>query len=145
MFDTIIKNAKVVTGTGNPWFWGQVGIKDGRIAAVAHQINGDGAETQDAGGKVVCPGFIDPHTHSDFVFFIDSAAQSKVRQGVTTEITGNCGMSAAPLCGAARHIGHPLAYGFSPSWTTVCILRPATLPSRTSWSRSSTRRRKREW
>jgi len=119
MFDTIIKNAKVVNGTGNPWFWGQVGIKDGRIAAVAHQINGDGVETVDAGGKIVCPGFIDPHSHSDFVFFIDSAAQSKVRQGVTTEIAGNCGMSAAPLSGAARHIGQPLAYGFSPSWTTV--------------------------
>ena len=119
MFDVIIKNAKVVTGAGNPWFWGQIGIKDAKIAAVAHQINGDGVETVDAGGKIVCPGFIDPHTHSDFVFFIDSTAQSKVRQGVTTEITGNCGMSAAPLSGAARHIGQPLAYGFSPSWTTV--------------------------
>ena len=119
MFDVIIKNAKVVTGSGNPWFWGQVGIKGAKIAAVGHRVNGDGAETVDAGGKVACPGFIDPHTHSDFVFFVDSAAQSKVRQGVTTEITGNCGMSAAPLSGAARHIGHPLACGYSPSWTTV--------------------------
>jgi N-acyl-D-amino-acid deacylase len=119
MFDVIIRNAKVVTGTGNPWFWGQVGVKDGRIAAVGSHVGGDGVETVDAGGNVICPGFIDPHSHSDFVFFVDSSAQSKVRQGVTTEITGNCGMSAAPLSGAARHIGQPLAYGYSPSWTTV--------------------------
>lgn len=119
MFDVIIRNAKVVTGTGNPWFWGQVGVKDGRIAAVGSRVGGEGVETVDAGGKVVCPGFIDPHSHSDFVFFVDSSAQSKVRQGVTTEVTGNCGMSAAPLSGAAGHIGKTLAYGFSPFWTTA--------------------------
>jgi len=118
-FDVIIKNAKIVTGTGNPWFWGQVGVKEGRIAAVGSHIGGDSVETMDAGGNIVCPGFIDPHSHSDFVFFVDASAQSKVRQGVTTEITGNCGMSAAPLFGAARYIGQPLAYGYSPSWTTV--------------------------
>ena len=119
MFDVIIQNAKIVNGTGNPWFWGDIAVLDGRIAAIGKKISGPAVTTVDAGGKVACPGFIDPHSHSDFVFFIDSSAQSKVRQGVTTEITGNCGMSGAPLAGAAGHIAKLLANDFVPSWNTV--------------------------
>jgi N-acyl-D-amino-acid deacylase len=118
-YDVLIRNARIIDGRGNPWYRGQVAVRDGRIAAVGWSVAGEAAETIDAGGLVVCPGFIDTHTHSDFVFFVDPTAQSKVRQGVTTEVTGNCGMSAAPLDGAARHMARILASGFKPHWTGV--------------------------
>jgi N-acyl-D-amino-acid deacylase len=118
-YDVLIKNARIIDGMGNPWFRGEIAVRDGRIAAVGRAATGEAVETVDAGGLVVCPGFIDTHTHSDFVFFIDPTAQSKVRQGVTTEVTGNCGMSAAPLEGAARHMAQILASGFQPRWTGV--------------------------
>ncbi|HUV07620.1 MAG TPA: D-aminoacylase [Spirochaetia bacterium] len=118
-YDVIIRNAKIIDGTGNPWFSGEIGIKDGRILSLGRKIPHEAIESVDAGGMMVCPGFIDAHTHSDFVFFIDPSAQSKVRQGVTTEVTGNCGMSGSPLSGAARYMAAHLARDFSPSWTTV--------------------------
>ncbi|MEM0095436.1 MAG: D-aminoacylase [Candidatus Bathyarchaeia archaeon] len=96
MYDVLIKNGKVVDGAGNPWFRADIGIRDGRIAAIGNL--GFKAETViDVEGMVVCPGFIDMHSHSDFEFFINNYAESKVRQGVTTEVVGNCGVSAAPL------------------------------------------------
>jgi len=64
---------------------------------------------------IVCPGFIDSHSHSDFVYFVDSTAQSKIRQGVTTEVTGNCGLGTAPWTDRSRHSNR--LYGFSPDWT----------------------------
>lgn len=118
-FDVLLKGGKVIDGKGNPWFRGDVGIKDGRIERVARSIDGDASEKLDISQYVLCPGFIDTHTHSDYVFFIDSTAQSKVRQGVTTEVVGNCGMSAAPHVGGARERLLPASGGFVPFWESI--------------------------
>jgi len=95
--DFLFVNAKVIDGAGNPWFKADVGVKGDRIEAVG-PLSGAGSErTIDAGGLVVAPGFIDIHSHSDYNVIIDPRVESKVRQGVTTEVVGNCGSSAAPM------------------------------------------------
>ena len=116
-YDVLIYGGRIVDGRGNPWFQGSVAIQAGRIAAIGRRIEGDATERIDAQGLFVCPGLIDTHTHSDFSFFVDSTAQGKVRQGVTTEVTGNCGGSAAPWMGAARRLNR--TSGFEPNWTTM--------------------------
>ncbi len=118
-FDVLVQHARVIDGTGNPWFRGDVAIRAGRIEAVAPHLPADAVEIIDASPYVVCPGFIDAHTHSDFVFFIDPTAQSKVRQGVTTEVTGNCGMSGAPCFGGAKEKLLLTSRGFVPSWQSI--------------------------
>jgi N-acyl-D-aspartate/D-glutamate deacylase len=96
MFDIIIRGGRVLDGTGTPAFKADVGIKDGKIAAVDDLINASG-RSLDATGFVVAPGFIDMHSHSDLALLANPRAESKIRQGVTTEVIGNCGESAAPL------------------------------------------------
>lgn len=118
-FEILLKHGKVIDGKGNPWFRGDVAIADSRIQAVSPRIQGDALEVLDASRYFVCPGFIDAHTHSDYVFFVDSAAQSKVRQGVTTEVIGNCGMSGAPYFGGAREKLLPALGGFVPFWESI--------------------------
>lgn len=93
-FDIRITHARIVDGTGGPSVNGSVAIRDGRIAAVG-AVAGDAVRTIDAGGKVLAPGFIDPHSHSDYSLLIDGNAESKIRQGVTTEVIGESG-SVAP-------------------------------------------------
>jgi len=83
-------------GTGNPWFFGDVGIKDGKIVEVG-RVNQRGREKIDAGGQVVAPGFIDGHCHSDLMVLDDPRSEIKLQQGVTTEVVGNCGMTPAPF------------------------------------------------
>lgn len=97
MFDVIICNGRIVDGSGNPWFLGDVGVKDGKILKIGDLRSGDAKRIIDASGCVVSPGFIDMHSHSDFSPLINPYMESKVRQGVTTEVVGNCGFSAAPL------------------------------------------------
>jgi N-acyl-D-aspartate/D-glutamate deacylase len=94
-FDLLIRNGRVVDGTGNPSFAGDVGIRGGRIAAVGRLSGQRAARTLDAAGLVVAPGFIDIHNHSDETIVADGDAPSMVRQGVTTMIFGE-GLSAAP-------------------------------------------------
>lgn len=102
VFDILIKNGRIIDGSGNPSYWGSVGIHEGRIVALGRIEGAAAACTVDASGKAVTPGFIDPHTHSDISFIIDPTAQSKIRQGVTVELSGNCGSGAGgPLQGAA--------------------------------------------
>ncbi|MCM0019107.1 MAG: amidohydrolase family protein, partial [Tagaea sp.] len=99
MFDTIIANGNIVDGTGRAAFAGDVGIRDGKIAEIG-ALNGAAAKTRiDAQGLAVAPGFIDIHTHSDFVLLVDGTADSQVHQGVTLEVVGQCGMSCAPFGG----------------------------------------------
>jgi N-acyl-D-aspartate/D-glutamate deacylase len=97
MFDILITNAKIVDGTGTPWTMGNIAISNGRIEAIGPDVHGQAETQMDATGKIVTPGFIDIHAHSDFSVLLDPRAESKVRQGVTMDISGNCGNSAAPL------------------------------------------------
>jgi N-acyl-D-amino-acid deacylase len=101
MLDIIIKNGAILDGTGKPAFYGDVGILEGRIVLVADSINQQAEHSIDALDLHVAPGFIDPHTHSELTLLANPMAESKIRQGVTTEIIGNCGDSPAPLFGAA--------------------------------------------
>ena len=98
VYDLVIRNGRVVDGTGNPWFYGDVAVRGDRIVAVGRVPKGSARRTLDARGLVVCPGFIDIHSHSDFLLLEDGHAQSKIRQGVTTEILGE-GSSAGPYTG----------------------------------------------
>ncbi|HEY7287629.1 MAG TPA: D-aminoacylase [Vicinamibacterales bacterium] len=93
-FDVLITNARIVDGTGAPAVTGSVAVRNGRIAAVGN-VSGPAARTIDAHGLVVAPGFIDPHSHSDYALLTDGNAESKIRQGVTTEVIGESG-SVAP-------------------------------------------------
>ncbi|HUP32237.1 MAG TPA: amidohydrolase family protein [Gaiellaceae bacterium] len=98
MLDVLIRGGWVVDGTGNPAFPGDVAIDDGRLVEVGRLGEGATAEQViDATGKTVCPGFVDPHSHSDFTVLTNPAAESTIRQGVTTEVVGNCGWSYAPV------------------------------------------------
>lgn len=94
-FDILIRNGRVVDGTGNPSFIGDVGLRDGKIVAIGRLANRTAVRTIDANGLVVAPGFIDIHNHSDDTVIEDGDAQSMVRQGVTSMIFGEGG-SAAP-------------------------------------------------
>lgn len=96
-FDLIIKNARVVDGTGNPWYRAEIAIRGDAIAAIAPRIEGSAKRTYDAGGNVVAPGFIDVHTHSRRNLLQVPTADNYIRQGVTTLIEGPDGSSALPL------------------------------------------------
>jgi N-acyl-D-amino-acid deacylase len=97
VFDIVIANGRIVDGCGNPWFRGDVGVRGHRVATVAPPGALHGRRVIDAADRYVTPGFVDPHTHSDVSIIAYPLAQSAVHQGVTTHVTGNCGMGAAPV------------------------------------------------
>jgi len=96
-FDLLIKNGLLIDGAGNPWFESDIGISNGKIAEIGRLTNANAERLLNIRGLVVSPGFIDIHTHSDLTMLIDPRAESKIKQGVTTEVVGNCGLSAAPI------------------------------------------------
>ncbi|PYM77042.1 MAG: hypothetical protein DME03_06890 [Candidatus Rokuibacteriota bacterium] len=97
MFDLKIEGAQVIDGTGRPGARTDVGIKDDRIEAIGDLHREAAGRNLHASGKVLAPGFIDMHSHSDWRLWENRRAESKVRQGVTTEVVGNCGFSPAPV------------------------------------------------
>ena len=101
MYEILIKGGRLVDGSGSPWFQADVAISGGKIVKIGRGLSG-AALTIDASGKVVSPGFIDAHTHSDVSLISWPRAESKVLQGVTTEVIGNCGSSPAPMVGEAQ-------------------------------------------
>ena len=97
MYDLLIKNGRIVDGSGNPWFIADVGVKDGSITAIG-KIEDKADRVIDAEGLYVSPGFIDVHCQADFtVLDPDNPRDFKLRQGITTECAGQCGESAAPI------------------------------------------------
>jgi len=97
VYDIVIKSGHVIDGSGSPIFEADVAVENGKISAVGDLSSVQAETTIDASGLVVSPGFIDMHSHSDLVLLINPAAESKVRQGITTEVIGNCSFSVAPL------------------------------------------------
>ena len=99
MADIIIRNGRIIDGAGNPWYWGDVAVSGGVISEVG-EVKDTAPVVIDAQGLCVCPGFIDMHSHPDLTLFYKEVEDYKLRQGVTTEVGGNCGFTAAPLSDA---------------------------------------------
>lgn len=100
MFDLLITDCRVIDGSNTPWYRADVAVKDGKTAAVgklAGHSDVSAAKVVDGHDKYLAPGFIDIHSHSDTTIMTYPRAESRVLQGVTTEIGGNCGMSSAPV------------------------------------------------
>jgi N-acyl-D-amino-acid deacylase len=117
--DLIIRNGRIIDGTGSPWYSGDVAVRDGRIVAVGSLVGASARQTIDAAGRVVAPGFIDMLGQSDLSILVNPHLPSKIFQGITTEITGEGG-SAAPLNDSIIAAGK-LSYEWlkiTPDWRT---------------------------
>lgn len=97
MFDVILSNGRIADGSGRPLYRADLGIKGDRILAIGDLRGVDAGSYVDVSGRIVAPGFIDIHTHSDAILLADSHADSQILQGVTTEMGGQCGFSFAPV------------------------------------------------
>ncbi len=97
MYNILIRNGFILDGTGNPGFYGDIAVNDGKIVAVASHLQGEAELVIDAAGKTVCPGFIDPHVHEELPALQGETFECFLRQGVTTTVNGNCGHSLTPL------------------------------------------------
>ncbi|EMR73034.1 N-acyl-D-aspartate/D-glutamate deacylase, partial [Thaumarchaeota archaeon SCGC AB-539-E09] len=95
--DLLIKGGRIVNGAGNPWFYGNVAVRDGKITAVGRLGDVEASQVIDAKGMVVTPGFVDPHSHSDGITLFYRKMESVVMQGITTVVSGQCGSSPAPI------------------------------------------------
>ncbi len=124
-FDLLIRNGTLVDGSGNPPHTGDVGICGQHIADIGDLSRAEAKQTIDAAGRVVAPGFIDAHTHSDTFILVEPFAPSKLTQGVTTEICGQCGGSAAPKLNGARLPSDWEALTYPRPWSTVAEYRAA--------------------
>jgi N-acyl-D-amino-acid deacylase len=119
-FDVVIAGGRIVDGAGNPWYLGDVGIRDKRIAAIGDLRKAAARRRIDAAGRVVCPGFVDMHSHASWKLLIDGRAASKVSQGVTLEVEGE-GESIAPVDDAfiAAHRAEYDRLGMKPDWKSL--------------------------
>ncbi len=123
-FDLVIRGGTVIDGTGAPGVRADVGVGGGRIRAVgdlAAAVAAKGVrQVVDATGRVVCPGFIDPHGHSDASVLVDGALASHLHQGYTTQLSGNCGDTLAPVTKRSREVVELAMAGIGrqPSWRT---------------------------
>jgi len=97
MFDFIIRGGRIIDGSANPWYYGDIGIRGERIATIGKLDPTQARRVIAADGRVVCPGFIDMHTHSDIMLLANPKHEPKVMQGVTTDLLGLDGLSYAPL------------------------------------------------
>lgn len=118
-YDIVIRNGHIIDGTGSPWYAGDIGIRDGRIAAIGDLAGAQAKQTINAAGRVVAPGFIDMLGQSEITMLVDPHVPSKIFQGITTEITGE-GDSVAPqtdatLASLNTDCQH---YGISCNWRT---------------------------
>ncbi|PWT87366.1 MAG: aminoacylase [Blastocatellia bacterium] len=93
LYDLVITNARIVDGSGNPWFRGDVAVKDGRIVRIGRVVSSEARQAIDATNQILAPGFIDVHTHVESIYSLPTA-ENFIRMGVTSLVTGNCGTSA---------------------------------------------------
>jgi N-acyl-D-amino-acid deacylase len=96
-YDLIIKGGKIVDGAGNPWYWGDLAVSEGRIEVAGRLGETDADRTIDARGLVVAPGFIDAHSHADSTTLVYRQMENSLMQGITTVVAGQCGSSQAPV------------------------------------------------
>jgi N-acyl-D-amino-acid deacylase len=129
-FDVLISAGRIIDGTGNPWFRGDVGIRGDRVAAIGRLAGATARVVIDAAGKVVCPGLVDAHVHGDLALFTDPLHEPAIRQGVTTYIIGQDGVAMAPASPAVLEYMCRYTAGFSggADW----LARPAE--DRPHWS-----------
>jgi N-acyl-D-amino-acid deacylase len=120
VFDVLIRNGRVIDGTGSPWFKADVAIRRGKIAKVGRCRVDQADRVIDATGFVVSPGFIDIHQHGEIHLVINPNAESLIRQGITTMVGGNCGWSAAPITPRNKHLVHSPWWPreVKPTWAT---------------------------
>src|ERR1700683_2001704 len=118
-YDLVITNGHIIDGTGSPWYSGDVGIRDGKVASIGNLTAAPRKRTIEAAGKVVAPGFIDMLGQSELTILVDPRLPSKIFQGITTEITGE-GNSAAPINDALIQLDRPGYdhYHITPDWRT---------------------------
>jgi N-acyl-D-amino-acid deacylase len=114
-YDFILRNGRVIDGTGNPAFFADVAVKDGRVAAIGRKLSGGAAQEFDAGGQIVAPGFIDVHTHAENIESLPEA-ENFLRMGVTTLVLGNCGSSRL---GIGAYFSKLDEMGVSPNVSTL--------------------------
>ena len=117
-FHIILKNGKIINGTGNPWFYADIGIKDGKIKTIGNLEDTKAEKILDASNLVISPGFIDIHDHSDGGIVKEPQANQKVKQGVTTVMVGNCGTCMAPLTEITKDMIKNRE-GIDPTWTSM--------------------------
>lgn len=118
-YDIVIRNGHIIDGTGSPWYSGDIGIRDGKVAAIGDLAGAQAKQTIDAAGRVVAPGFIDMLGQSEITMLVDPHVPSKIFQGITTEITGE-GDSVAPQTDATLESLNTDCqhYGISCDWRT---------------------------
>ncbi|MFH0848194.1 MAG: D-aminoacylase [archaeon] len=123
-FDYVVRKGRIIDGCGNPWFRADVGIRKDRIARIGRIGLSEARYEIDASKMIVCPGFIDPHSHSDMSLIFDSRAESTIHQGITTLVVGQCGISLAPINPQFEHLLRSYLSPFLPKtdvsldWTT---------------------------
>ncbi|QHI68428.1 N-acyl-D-amino-acid deacylase family protein [Tichowtungia aerotolerans] len=122
-FDLLIRNGSVLDGTGAEAVQADIGIRGEKIVEIGNLAGAEATTIIDATGQTVCPGFIDVHSHSDAYLLIDPRASSKVFQGITTEVCGNCGASVAPQLGDAKLPSDWQDKPFPGTWSTVAEYR----------------------
>ncbi|MBD3211997.1 MAG: amidohydrolase family protein [Candidatus Lokiarchaeota archaeon] len=96
-YDIIIKNGAIIDGTQNPRYFADVAIKDGKIAKIKYTLAADANKEIDAARNIVCPGFIDIHSHTDYILPLSGKVESSIQQGITTQVVGMCGDAMAPI------------------------------------------------
>lgn len=128
-FDTIIRNARVIDGSGEPAFLADIGLLNGRIERIETTLNSWSPEELDCEGMVISPGFIDAHSHADLSLLANGLEHEKLRMGVTTEVICQCGYSAFPVSDRYRSLRSKTFAGFLPgvrlgwNWSTLSEYR----------------------
>ena len=102
MYDLLVRNGKIIDGAENPWYRGDAAVMRGKIARIARSIDDEAKRTLDASGLVVCPGFIDAHSHGDHNTLVYREMENVIHQGITTVMAGQCGSTPAPLSEKSR-------------------------------------------